>query len=171
MQGNKITFFDSYWYCFSNSTAMLLSSVGEDISPRVLEVLSGVGLGATISQGGLPLFSGLTGEPDNGITKALEILGFEFEERASEKPGSPPFDELEKVLKDSPAIIGPLDMQYLVYNPGRPNFEGVDHFVLVYRIAGDKVFLHDPAGYAHVSIGKDDLEKAWRAESIVYRRG
>lgn len=33
-------------YCFADSTAMLLASIGENISSSRIEVLTGVGLGA-----------------------------------------------------------------------------------------------------------------------------
>ncbi|MEK6960815.1 MAG: hypothetical protein AABX47_06580, partial [Nanoarchaeota archaeon] len=33
-------------YCYANCIAMLLDSIGEDISPGTAEVLSGVGIGA-----------------------------------------------------------------------------------------------------------------------------
>ncbi len=85
----KLTFLDSYWYCYANSTAMLLSSIGEVVPPRLIEVLSGVGLGAFISADGLPFFSGLGGLPDEGISRALRILGFASEETAFETPASP----------------------------------------------------------------------------------
>ena len=85
----KVTFHDSYWYCYANSTAMLLSSIGEVVSPRLVEALSGVGLGAFISPDGLPFFSGLGGLPDEGISRALRILGFASEETAFETPASP----------------------------------------------------------------------------------
>lgn len=35
-------------YCYSNSTVMFLSSIGENVSPQLVEVLTGVGLGAMI---------------------------------------------------------------------------------------------------------------------------
>ena len=156
----KIPFFDGYWYCYSNSTAMMLGALGENISPHLIEPLTGVGLGSHISsRSGLPFFSGAAGEPDNGITKALDILGFQFVEK-SQKGGEAPFDELEVVLNESPVVIGPLDMSYLSYNPDRPKSEGVDHFILVYKIDGNKVFVNDPAGFAGVNISKDQLAKA-----------
>ena len=34
----------------------------------------------------------------------------------------------------------------------------------------DKLYLHDPAGYPHVSITKPEMLLAWRAENIYYRR-
>lgn len=35
-------------YCYSNSAAMFLSSIGENVSPQLVEILTGVGLGAMI---------------------------------------------------------------------------------------------------------------------------
>jgi hypothetical protein len=33
-------------YCCANAASMLLSTIGEDVDPSLIEVLSGVGLGA-----------------------------------------------------------------------------------------------------------------------------
>lgn len=156
---------------------MLLSAIGENISPRLIEVLSGVGLGAFVSidgsgaGGGRPFFSGLAGLPDAGITRAFGILGFDADERAIDGPGPAPFAELAAVLADSPAILGPLDMCLLSYNPGRTATPGVDHFVVADRMAADRVVVYDPAGFAEAAIAMDALEAAWRADAIAYRRG
>ena len=166
----KVTFHDSYWYCYANSAAMLLSAGGEQVSPRLIEVLSGVGLGA-FSRDGLAFFSGLTGAPDKGISQALSTLGFAFTEEARETPDDAPFDALEATLQISPVVVGPLDMSFLSYNPGRPRFPGVDHYVVVYKIEGDRVFVYDPAGYGEAFLTKTELADAWRADAIVYKRG
>lgn len=171
MSIKNIPFFDGYWYCYSNSTAMMLGSIGENISPKLIEPLTGVGLGAMFHQkSGLPFFSGAAGEPDVGISKALEILGFQFEEKNNDSEKAS-FDELEKLLDENTVVIGPLDMSFLHYNPDRPKSGGVDHFILVYKIEGDKVYVNDPAGFTHVFINKDQLTKAWKADSIGYKRG
>jgi hypothetical protein len=164
----KITFHDGYWYCYANSAAMLLSAGGEQISPRLIEVLSGVGLGAFVSREGLPFFSGRAGTPDMGISQALSTLGFAFTEAACEAPDAPPFDRLQAALATSPVAVGPLDMSFLSYNPGRP---GVDHYVLVDRMEDDRVTVYDPAGYGAVFLGRTELADAWRADAIGYRRG
>ena len=85
-----ITFYDSAWYCYANSAAMLLSSISEQVSPRLIEALSGVGLGASIIPNGLTYFGELT-PPDRGITQALGLLGFTCEEAAAEAPDRAPF--------------------------------------------------------------------------------
>ncbi|HKU98502.1 MAG TPA: hypothetical protein VJR58_24635 [Vineibacter sp.] len=166
-----ITFHDGYWYCYANSTAMLLSAHGETVSPRLVEVLSGVGLGAFIAKDGLPFFSGLAGAPDKGISQALTTLGFAFAERASDASQAAPFDWLEDTLRTSPVVVGPLDMRFLAYNPGRPSWPGIDHYVLVSGVEGDNVLVYDPAGFAEMLISKAALADAWRANAIPYRRG
>ena len=159
-------------YCYANSVAMLLAGINEHVSPSLVEVLTGVGLGACLETDGLLYFSQLTGNPDIGISKAMEFLGFSFEEKSSEHSDSDPFQVLEYDLQNSSAILGPLDMSYLVYIPGHQYIGGVvDHFVLAYAIDRDKLYLHDPAGYPHVSITRPEMLLAWKAENIYYRRG
>lgn len=168
----KVTFHDSYWYCYANSTAMLLSAIGESVSPRLIEALSGVGLGAFISTDGLPFFSGLRSLPDEGLSRALGILGFDSDEIAFEVPASgPPFERLRSDLAVGPVVLGPLDMTHLTYNPNRPGFPGVDHFVLALGQESDRFLLHDPAGFGNALVSEADLAKAWRADAIGYRRG
>jgi hypothetical protein len=171
MNGRPETFHDSYWYCYANSTAMLLASIGETVSPRLIEALTGVGLGACQTPNGLRFFSGFAGLPDQGISAALDMLGFDYEKTNFDQPEPDPIDRLPEMLRHSAVILGPLDMQHLTYNPLRPPFPGVDHFVLALGMQDDMVRLHDPAGFAHALIGRDDLKAAWRADSIVYKRG
>jgi hypothetical protein len=152
---------------------MLLAGINEHISPSLIEVLTGVGLGAFLENGGLLFFSSLTGMPDIGISKAMEILGFTFEEKFSESSDFDPFGALEHDLQNSNAVLGPLDMSYLVYIPGHQYMRGsaIDHFVLAYGIDQDRMYLHDPAGYPHVSITRPEMVLAWKAENVTYRRG
>lgn len=165
-----IPFFDGYWYCYANSAAMLLGASGFPVRPADIEVLSGVGLGACIP-GELPFFSSAAGLPDRGISRALTILGFAFEEHAQEDGSDPPFDWLTSRLASGPVAIGPLDMSLLRYNPARPTGGGVDHYVLVSAIDASSVRVYDPAGYAAVTLSRDLLAQSWRASSIAYRRG
>lgn len=166
-----IPFFDGYWYCYANSVAMLLGASGFAILPARIEVLSGVGLGAFMPPEGLPFFSSAAGLPDRCISRALEMLGFAFEEHALEEGSAPPFDWLAARLSSGPVVAGPLDMSLLRYNPARPSGGGVDHYVLVSSIDTSKVQIYDPAGYAAVSLSRDLFAESWRASSIAYRRG
>ncbi len=165
MSGRDCTFHDSYWYCYANSAAMLLSSIDEQVSPRLIEALSGVGLGASFNPP-LPFFGELQ-PPDRGLTQALELLGFDFNEQALDLPETAPFERLAQ----APMIVGPLDMSHLVYNAGRPRGGGVDHYVVILGSEGERYQVHDPAGFAHVLIDRAALTMAWRADTIPSRRG
>jgi hypothetical protein len=61
-------------------------------------------------------------------------------------------------------------MGELSYRPGQRGATGADHFVLAYAMDDREVYLHDPDRYPHVSLPIEDLERAWRAELIGYRR-
>jgi len=168
----KVDYIGNGAYCYANSTSMLLSSTGENVSPSKIEVLTGVGLSASLSkEGGFLFFNNQNLLPDLGITKALNILGFDCKTRISNKDSDIPFIQLEKDLKISPAVLGPLDMGYLVYNPRYSYLKGADHFILVYKMDKEVVYLHDPAGYPYVSLELSKLKKSWKANSIFYRKG
>ena len=159
-------------YCYANATAMLLATIGEHISPSRIEVLTGVGLGAFwLGDAKLIFFSNLGTAPDIGISKALKLLGFNYIEKSSQESEPAPFEELRSDLAESPAILGPLDMGYLSYNPNHEHLAGVDHFVLAYRMDEQEIHLHDPEGFPHVSLPLDQLKLAWKAERIPYHRG
>ena len=160
----------AYWY--ANSTAMLLAAGGEYITPGRVEALTGVGLGAEMQQGSTTLwFGNLASAPDIGVSKALEILGFEWTECAHGDGKAAPFDELRVALAEGPVVLGPVDMGYLSYVPYHQYCEGADHYVLAYAFDETTVYLHDPAGFPFASLPLEDLALAWRAERIGYRRG
>jgi len=166
------TYFGNSAYCYSNSTAMLLSSIGENISPSLIEVVGGVGIGAyALPDSNISFLSDYSGLPDKAISRAMKVLGFEFKEDVQESPDNPPFEKIKQILETSPVVIGPLDMGYLVYDPNVEHHHGVDHFVLVQEIDDKEAVLHDPAGFPNVSISLENLGLAWKAESIQYKEG
>ncbi len=76
-------------YCYANSTAMLLATAGDRVDPSLIEVLTGVGLGAFWLDDSKRLISSNPATPpDVGISHALTLLGFEFIEQASPKTAS-----------------------------------------------------------------------------------
>ena len=159
-------------YCYANSAAMLLDSVGETVEPRLLEVLSGVGLGAFWLAESQTLFlSGWASMPDVGVSRAFGLLGFEVAEEA-ESDGAPmPAEALARQLDSGPVLLGPLDMGELPYQPDSQGGNGADHFVLALAFEGDEVVVHDPAGYPAVPLALEALERAWRAELVPYGTG
>ena len=151
---------------------MLLESAGESIEPRLIEVLSGVGLGACWRAGTQTLFlSGWTSVPDVGVSRSFRLLGFEVDEEA-EPDGAPmPIEKLNLRLKGGPVMLGPLDMGELSYHPDARGANGIDHFVLALHTEDGEIVVHDPAGYPAMPIDVEALSQAWRADLIEYRRG
>ena len=157
-------------YCFSNSVSMLLSSIGETVSPSRIEPLTGMGLGAQWHPQKNLIFFDLY-STDLGISMALDLLGYTYDEQAYAADSALPLDDLRTTLAGGPAIIGPLDMGCLSYMPGHKYMRGADHYVLALAFENETLRVHDPAGYPHALLPRDDLERAWRAEAIAYRRG
>lgn len=157
-------------YCYANSAAMLLRSAGEDVAPSRIEVLTGVGLGASL-EGELLFFNLPAAALDTGLSRAFRILGWDVKEKFCPEDGEPPLDELREELQTGPAVLGPLDMGELAYIPHHRNLAGADHYVLALSLEKDHLHLHDPAGYPSVFLSLDRLAVAWRADRIPYRRG
>lgn len=155
-------------YCYANSASMLLNSIGEKISPATIEVLSGVGIGATyFPHKNLLHFNTIV--PDEGVTHALELLGFGFSEKNSPVDHVPPIEQLREDLSHGPVLLGPLDMGHLTYMPNHEYLSGADHFVLALNLEEDSIHLHDPAGYPFVSLDIPQFVTAWKAEDIFDR--
>ena len=169
MTGPATGYIGNAHYCYANTTAMLLASIGERVSPGLVEVLTGMGLGAAWLGGGELIFFS-SSVPDLGITRALGLLGFEAVERAYGDDDPPALAELCAALASGPAILGPVDIGLLLYQPGKGRANGIDHFVLAYAMDDAEVHLHDPAGYPRVSLTLPDLVAAWRAEKVGYGR-
>lgn len=168
-----ISYIGNAHYCYANSAAMLLSSIGEWVDPSVIEVLSGTSLGAIYDrQKESFYFNHPALPPDLGITKALGLLGFECMVRVSDGPEDFPREALEKDLAIGPAVLGPVEQFYLAYNPNHEHLRGADHYLLAYQLEGENCYLHDPAGFPHVFLDLANLKKAWRGEGVVgYARG
>src|SRR5438309_10922420 len=91
-------------YCYSNTASMLLSTIGEQVSPQEMEAYTGVGLGAFwLPKENLLFFSSISNTPDLGISRALRLLGFSFEEKMTSDPEKPPFEQLRTHLANSAA--------------------------------------------------------------------
>jgi hypothetical protein len=149
---------------------VLLRSIGEQASSSLIEVMTGMGIGAWMEKDSGALFFDCT-EPDIGISRALKKLGFSFDEDNSEDPTHAPFDRLYELLQKGPVVLGPLEFAKLVYNPAHVGSTDSDHYILAYDLDETYVYVHDPWGFPCARIAYPDLEKAWRAEAIAYKRG
>ncbi|QGH32623.1 hypothetical protein GI584_00355 [Gracilibacillus salitolerans] len=164
-----------YWgngaYCYSNSVSMLLSTIGENITPSIVEVTTGFSLGASLERNRMLFFDNGLSSPDKGINLAFHNLGFSVVEKVQFSDKGMPIEELKNELKTSPVMLGPVDMGYLNYLPNHQFLGGCDHYVIALEISNDDILLHDPAGYPFVWLSLGNLEKAWKAESITWSKG
>lgn len=159
-------------YCYANSASMLLSTIGEDISPSLIEVLTGFALGASIEvDNNLLFFDNCTSSPDKGINHAFKILGFNVIEKVCKEGGLMPLNELKDDLTRSPVMLGPFDMGHLTYNPNHHYLGGSDHYALALDFNDKQILLHDPAGFPYVWLPFEQLELAWKAETITWSDG
>ena len=170
-------YFGDVSLCYSYSLAMALETYGYDFKAEFLEAIMVMGNGASIVKEDErhPLVFFDNGMPDLSISHSLKILGFDYEDFYLKNGAEVDLEEikgkLETFLSNGPVVLGPLDMGHLTYNPNHTILYGVDHFVTVYALDGQYLYLHDPAGFACMKVAFKDILEAWKAESIDYKRG
>jgi len=170
-------YFGDVSLCYTYSLAMALHSYGYDVRPEFLEAIMVMGNGASIVKEDEehPLVFFDNGMPDLSISHSLKILGFDYEDFYLKDGAEVNLEEikgkLETFLSNGPVVLGPLDMGHLTYNPNHTILYGVDHFVTVYGIDDQYLYLHDPAGFACMKVTFNDILEAWKAEDIDYKRG
>lgn len=158
-------------YCYSNSLAMFLSVIGENIPPSLIEVVTGFSLGASLERNNMLFFDNGLSSPDKGVNLAIKNLGFTAVEEVKDGNHNMPLEQLRHDLEEAPVLLGPVDMGYLSYLPNHSFLGGCDHYVLALEMNEYEILLHDPAGYPYVWLSLEQLEKAWKAESITWSEG
>jgi DNA-binding transcriptional MerR regulator len=161
-------------YCYANSVAMVLQARGHDVDPGYIECLTAFAISAQwieTPDGRMPFFDAPCSAPDQGVNLALRSLGYRYTHRCGAADGQTALSELRELLAHGPVIAGPVDMGLLGYNPNHTYGRGSDHYVVVYAVEPDRVWLHDPAGYPHAVMTPADFLAAWQAESITYKMG
>ena len=170
-------YFGDVSLCYSYSLVMALDAYGYDFKAEFLEAIMVMGNGASIvnEDEEHPLVFFDNGMPDLSISHSLNILGFDYEDFYIKDGAEVDLEEvkgkLETFLSNGPVVLGPLDMGHLTYNPNHTILYGVDHFVTVYALDGQYLYLHDPAGFACMKVTFTDIIEAWKAEAIDYKRG
>ncbi|MFH0791948.1 MAG: hypothetical protein V1905_01910 [bacterium] len=163
----RITYTGNGKFCWEDSAAMMLSNIGESLSPAYLEAISGCGLSAFFDQRTSWLYFSFA-LPNEELTHNLNKLGYDIKEVFIPKTGRLPLKELILDLKTSPAVIGPLNMGLLKYNPNHKFLEGRDHFILAYSCNEKGIFIHDPAGFPCVFMTYNDFGRCWESENVDY---
>lgn len=157
-------------YCYVNSLYMSLLGSGaapdQVPSPGFLECLTTMPFGNTYLTGPrLFLFDAF--DPHQGLTRVIETLGWtcQLEQGGDEQSA---LERLRAAVKLGPALIGPLDMGYLTYQPNHSFLGGADHFVAALAVEQGHVLVHDPKGFPYATLPFDAFLQAWRAERIPY---
>jgi hypothetical protein len=124
-------------YCHANSLYMSLLGAGANADelpgPGFLECLTTVPFGnmyLSLENGPLVFFSGANIDPDDGLTRALHAPGWScklYRGRSQEEAMA----HLKEAAAAGSALVGPIDMGWLSYNPGHAHMMGGDHFVVV----------------------------------------
>lgn len=164
-------------YCYANSLHMSLLGAGADPKdlpdPGFLECLTGGPFGKLylrLEDGPVVLFSSPLSDPDLGLKRAIELLGWECEEWYGDDSREA-LSRLRESVQVAPALIGPVDQGYLSYYPDYQHASGYDHFVVALAVEDDYVLLQDPGGYPCAVLPVEHFLEAWRAESVAYGRG
>jgi hypothetical protein len=120
-----------------------------------------------LADGPIAFFSNLAVNPDQGLSLALKALGWTCEERRGQTADEA-LASLRAAVSEAPALIGPVDLGYLSYNPFARDLAGGDHFVLALAIEDETILLHDPWKFPCASLPISEFMQAWRAERIDY---
>ncbi len=161
-------------YGYANSLYMALRESGaaptELPEPGFLECLTTMPFGTDYLRVGRDLlvyFSSPLANPDQGLSTALDALGWECRE---ERDGTAEaaLARLGEAAARGPVLAGPLDMGALGYMPQHAQLSGSDHFVVVLGVEGERVRVHDPDGYPCVAMPAVEFLRAWRAERVRY---
>jgi len=172
----------SGYRCYADSLHMCLHAAGAagmDLpGPDTLECLTTMPFGAGYLRldDGIPLvmFSPITIEPDSGLTRALDALGWtcrDWHGSDGDNGGDEALARLREATARGPVLVGPLDVGYLSYRPDCRHQPDGDHFVVALAVEDDHVVLHDPGGYPYAVIPTADFLTSWRAESIDWKHG
>ena len=137
-------------YGYANSVHMVLRASGaapaELPEPGFIECLTTIPFGTLYLRVGRDLlvyFSSPLATPDQGITTALDALGWECREER-EGTAEAAIERLAEAAGRGPVLAGPLDMGGLGYMPHHAQLSGSDHFVVVLGVEHDRVRMHDP---------------------------
>lgn len=112
-------------------------------------------------------------DPDIGIEVAFELLSIPFESICYNQKDYPYVIEiLNSWLRESPVLLGPIDMGELVYLPHHQLLLGVDHYIVIMKQIDDYTYeIMDPEGNPYTTILRKQLFKSCTSHRIKEGRG
>ena len=153
-------------YCYTNSLLMVLKH--PELTPPILETLTGSPFGFQLLFGKRPLFDAIGWDPNLGLDQALTLLGYTWQTQSFPTEKAALQALTEELKHGKPVFVGPIDMGLLKYQPESDRATGADHFVAVLSIENDLIHMHDPQGHPWAALPTSGFLKAWKAEEIGY---
>ncbi|TDD57784.1 hypothetical protein E1263_21935 [Kribbella antibiotica] len=151
-------------YCYANSLAMMV----RDVPMTAIEVLTGSPFGAQVEDTGLPWFDPPGWQPDLGLDRAIDLLGW----TCTRTSGGSADEALARLRASCPALVGPVDIGLLTHQPwSAGQAVGGDHWVVVTEVTDDVVVFHDPDGFPYATLPIPQFLEAWRADEITSVEG
>jgi hypothetical protein len=164
-------------YRYSNSLSICLAAAGCDepglCEPGFLESLTTMPFGKQYlrsASGSIGMFVPNGSDPDTGLTRALDALGWDCDDTIGGDAASA-LERLRRAVASGPALLGPVEIGYLGYDRAASSSPIGDRFMVAIGMEDDTLLVHDPAGYPCGIISWEQFCSAWRAEGIAYRRG
>ncbi len=168
---------DAAPYCYSNSLSMCLAAAGCDdpgiCEPGFLECLSTMPFGRQYlrsTSGSIGTFLPDGSDPDTGVTRALDALGWDCDDAAG-GDAVLAVRRLRQAVASGPALLGPIEIGHLGDYPTAGNSPTSGRFMVAIAMEDDTLLVHDPADYQCVVISWEKFCAAWRADGIAYGRG
>ncbi|MEV5830934.1 hypothetical protein AB0L25_35745 [Spirillospora sp. NPDC052242] len=152
-------------YCYANSLAMMMGADAPD--PRLIETVTGSPFGMQLVGGALPFFDPYGWTPEIGVRDALAVLGWSARTHSG-GDADRALVRLTSLLEAGPVMVGPVEMGYLSYQPGKTGPIGADHYLIAIGVQGGHITLHDPQGYPYARLPLPDFMDAWRADTLEY---
>lgn len=165
----KIIYNGKFTFCYAACLSMLLEYKGINLSIPYLENITTMSYGFFYNtyEKYFELFIGCTA-PSIGLKIAGQTLGFKVTQKSFETSDEAK-NYLDKIIKETPVIIGPVNMGTLPNHAFKHIPPGADHYILALKKINDSEYLiNDPEGFIGIPIGYDELEKVWRGDEIGY---
>ncbi len=112
-------------------------------------------------------------DPDMGIDRAFRFFHIPFEVRYWPKGenSAEAWEVIDDWLRQSPLLLGPINMGKLTYMPQYELYSGIDHYVIVVKKGKKGYFICDPEGIPFISISQKDLNAACITGELAEGRG
>lgn len=97
-------------------------------------------------------------DPNSGINRAASIYGYQMEQHDFQNIEDL-IDWLKEKLVQAPVILGPVNMERLVYLPMAGIYKAIDHYIVLSWLSQEQVVIIDSEGTGRIRCTYENLEK------------